>query len=860
MESSDSRVSASTGPWTSLWVVALISLLVQLGLCQFFTFGEYVPASIDVDPSNLWKFAYHFPPIGTFHVLNWLGVPYTAQPLNPLSLAAAQCSVWCFFTAYTPFASTLALLAMTAFLREFELTRPAALFGGLVYAWQGDILPFIYPGHYGYITTWPFYAIAAWAALRAERTGHWAYPLISGVSCGIMVGLLTNADRGAIASIFVAVLYLAAIVRGGATRRTILDHLLAFRPLALCVVVAAVVALAPLLALFQGNIQNVKMSGSTDRDQTYKLVTQFSLGPAESLTYLVPGFFGWHMNNQDGPYWGWIGESPDWPKTRQGVPNLNLAISTTGTVATVLALLGVVLLLWEGVLGRGRITGRQRFYGRVLLAVGFLALILSWGWHTPLYRPLFELPMMDKWRNPLKWLEMTNFALIVLSALGVEHLLVSLDGEASEAKAIRRRLAWFTLGLTILLGLGLAVSFPLSLVLGAALKADSFEPNAVANMMNTMHTSLLWAFLLMVLFCLVLRGLWRPEKLRGLTLVNPLLHHLWQSMLKPEFLPFTLALALAALSTAQLAWVAGQFIEPEQLSDMIATNPLLEALRSEGDTVRCSVAVGDPLLNQLLQNQFAAMNISCFDISAASRIPDDLNAFFQALGNNQSRLWFLGGVKNVVIPEEGLSQMRQDPGIAANIAHADGYTLEQPRGPNMPSHVLVGMKDYLAKVTLVPGVEILSDEDAVLKRLQDAGWNPRQTVLLARPVVVTVPPPLAPPATSGTSDEVALKTYTPTQIDIAAQTSRSGFVLIDDQYDSDWQVDLNGRDVPLLRADYILRAVAVPAGFSDITLHYVAHYHIAGLSLKAEMVSYFSDGAMLAAWLIAGYALWRQRR
>ncbi len=112
-----------------------------------------------------------FPPTGTFQVLNWLGIPYPASPLNPLSLAAAHASIWLFFTSYAPMVSTFALLVMAAFLRELELTRPAALFGGVVYAWQGDLLPFVYPGHYGYITSWPFFALGGLgsAARRANR-------------------------------------------------------------------------------------------------------------------------------------------------------------------------------------------------------------------------------------------------------------------------------------------------------------------------------------------------------------------------------------------------------------------------------------------------------------------------------------------------------------------------------------------------------------------------------------------------------------------------------------------------------------------------------------------------------------------
>jgi len=854
MKSPDSP-SANGSPWTSLWIVALLSLLAQLGLCQFFSFGERVPISIDVNPSNLWKLAYHFPPTGSFEVLNWLGVPYAAQPLNPLSLAAAHFSVWCFFTSYVPIICTLALLAMAAFLRELELPRPAALFGGVIYAWQGDLLPFVYPGHYAYITSWPFFAVAAWGALRAERTRHWAYPVISGASCGIMVGLLTNADRGAIASLLIAALYLAPMFQRFAACRAIIDHLMNLRDLALCIAVAALIALAPLLALFKSNIAGVKLAGTTDREQTYKLVTQFSLAPVETLTYLVPGFFGWHSNHYDGPYWGWIGEWPDWPKNHQGTRNLNLAISTTGTVATVLALIGVVLLVPGSLLGTGPLTQRQRFYGRVLLALGFLALILAWGWHTGFYRPLFALPLMDKWRNPLKWLEMTNFALVVLSALGVQHLLASLEADAPERKIVRHRLAWFTHGVLILLGLGLLASYPLALVLAVMFQADGYSPLTIANMMSTMHTSLLWAFVLMALFCVLLRALWRPDKLRGWTLVNPLLHRLWQQMLKPDHVPLTLALALAALAAAQLGWVANQFIQPWSFKALTETNPLLEALRSEGDTVRVAVPTDDPLLKDtLLQNQFAAMNISCLDVSAASRIPDDLNTFFQTFDNDQARLWFLAGVKNVAVPQQALSQMEQDPGVAANVDHANGYTIEQPAAPNLPSHALIGMKDYLAKATLAPHAEFFTTDEALLKRLKDPAWNPRASVLLEPGHKL----PFLGPGGASPGDKIDLTTYTPTEIEIKEQSAKGGYVLINDQYDPDWQVQVNGHDAELLRADYIMRAIEVQPGASTITMHYVAHYHVAGLSLPAETMNNLSDGAMLAAWLIAGFALRRK--
>jgi len=855
---SSASASASPGPWTSLWIVALISLLAQLALCQFFTFGDRVPVSLDVNPSNLWKLAYHFPPTGEFHVLNWLGQAFLPQSLQPCSVAAANLPPWWFFTTYAPLMATCALLAMAAFLRELELSRPAALFGAVIYAWQGDLLPFVYPGHYSYMTMWPFFALAAWGALRSERMGHWAYAVISGASCGIMVGLPTNADRGGIASLLVGALFLAAIFRRSAAPGAIRDNVKRCLPLLLCVAVAVVIALAPLMALFKSNIEGVKIAGTADRQLTYKLVTQFSLGPAESLTYLVPGFFGWHSANQEGPYWGWIGEWPDWTKNHQGSRNLNLAISTTGTVATVLALFGAGLLLGDGLLGASRMTERQRVYGKLLLAAGSAALVLSWGWHTPFYRPLFALPLMDKWRNPLKWIELTNFALVVLSALGMQHLLASLDPEAPGGKTVRRRLAWFSTGVTILLGLGLALTYPLAASLSVLLEREDFDPPAIAAITRTLHASTLGAFIEMVLFCVVLHGLWRPEILRRWQIgVNPLMQRGWQIMLVPEHLPLTLALALAGLAALQLGWVANQFIQPISIKELTQTNPLLEALRGEGDTVRCSVAAQDPVLNSLLQNQFAAMNISCLDISAASRIPDDLNAFQQALDGEQAQMWFLAGVKNVVVPEAGLDQMKQDPGVAANIDHAVGYTLAPTPSPDVPSHAMVTLKQFLSKATLIPEAEFFTTDAAVLNRLKDLKWNPWQTVLLnpghqLAPIEST-------PGTTPARDEVGLLVYTPTAIEIKVRAAHGGYVVVDDQYDPDWKAQVNGRDAELLRADYILRAVQVPAGDSTVTMSYIAHYQFFGHTPSARAINNLSDGAMLTAWLVAAVALRRRR-
>ena len=913
--------SPRPGRWTSLWVVALLSFVVQLWLCFFFAwtpstpqgtnpaFGQSVPMTIDINPSNLWKFAYHFPPRATYEVFSWLGGPLPPPSLNPFSLAA-NLNPWLFFTFYAPLMATLALLAMAAFLRELELPRPAALFGAVIYAWQGDVIPFVFPAHFGYIATWPFYALAAWGALRALRTRHWAYAIMSGASCGLLVEL--EYDRGAIATLLIAALYVAAAWKQRAAWKVglplrvffcvmalpfifglglhnsplfflglggvLLGLMVSFWPLApmrqlmLCVATAVIITFAAFLSLFQTNIVGVKLGGVENRAETYNYVTQFSIAPVETLTYLVPGFFGWHSHDMDGPYWGWIGQTPGWDaQHQQGMRNFNLAISTTGTVATVLGLMGILLVLPGSWLGPDTLTERQRFFGRLLLGVGAVGLVLAWGWHTPFYRALFALPLMDKWRDPLKWLELTNFALITLGALGLQHLMASLDSEAPGALTRRVYLKWFTGGMLGLLALGLVASVPYrAFALTFKLEAEAYEPAVIVAIKNTLNNSLMLALALMALFCCLLYGLWQPARLRRVEMVNPWLNRCWQGMLEPLRLPLTLALGLAALSVVQLGWVSSHFLMRGNYKAITDLGPLVEDLQQEGPAVRVSANADDPMLSMLLLNQFNAANISSIDVSAASRIPDDISAFFGTLDKTRERLYFLTGVKNLAIPQEVLPQLRADPDLVANIDphNTRGYTLQPTASQNLPSHALVGLKDYLAKVTFVPTAEIIPDPATMLNRLKDAAWNPRASILLSSPA-----PASDVPATPISAQEVALNQahlldYTPTSIKAEVLSPEGGYVLVNDQFDPDWQAQVDGHPVPLLRADFIMRGVRVPAGFHFVTLTYKAQYHlgdilknltgmnVGAITLSSPGIHLFCDLFLIAAWVVSALALW----
>jgi hypothetical protein len=468
---------------------------------------------------------------------------------------------------------------------------------------------------------------------------------------------------------------------------------------------------------------------------------------------------------------------------------------------------------------------------------------------------IFALPFMDKWRDPLKWLEWTNFALVTLSAFGVQHLFGVLEpGEAGQ-KARRPAIRWVLPGLAALLWAGFLGGYPFTLQLAPRLLASDYQPESVANIMRMVHLSLFVAAISVTLACLLVYGLRRPDFLRRWNLENPWLHRAWHAMLAPENLRATLALGLALFGVAQLAWVASAFIRPTDPVILTESNPLLEELKLQGNRVRVSVDDHDPALNILLQNQFSTPLISCLEISAASRIPDDLTVFFDDLVPYPSRLWFLAGVSNRVIPQPSFANLQRDPRIMANVDHVDGYMLEPTGSPNLPSHALVHFRDYLAKATFVPEAEILSDQ-AQLDRLQDPNWDPRKSILLP-----SSPGPKASPPGAGHARpaRVEVTVYDSHRIEMSVQAPQSGYVLVNDAYDPDWRVEVDGHATPLLRADFILRAFAVPAGDSTVKLDYDAHYHLAGVALPVVVVNETCDTIMLASWIVAGAALWRRR-
>ena len=87
---------------------------------------------------------------------------------------------------------------------------------------------------------------------------------------------------------------------------------------------------------------------------------------------------------------------------------------------------------------------------------------------------------------------------------------------------------------------------------------------------------------------------------------------------------------------------------------------------------------------------------------------------------------------------------------------------------------------------------------------------------LARTVLLEGPVPEAPPAEGG----ARIRAYRNTSVTIEVEASGPAHLVLADPYHPWWEATVDGRPVPVLRANVLLRAVAVPAGRSVVRFRF----------------------------------------
>ncbi|MFC1496324.1 YfhO family protein [Candidatus Margulisiibacteriota bacterium] len=123
---------------------------------------------------------------------------------------------------------------------------------------------------------------------------------------------------------------------------------------------------------------------------------------------------------------------------------------------------------------------------------------------------------------------------------------------------------------------------------------------------------------------------------------------------------------------------------------------------------------------------------------------------------------------------------------------------------NFPTSKIYRNKTFLPRAFVVPGARYLSKGEEIVKTIWSAGFDPRAYVILEEEI------------NWGSKQiknvKLKIKNYEPEKVEIGVSISDRGFLVMSDSYYPGWKVLVDGKEKRILRANYVMRAVALDKG------------------------------------------------
>ena len=555
-------------------------------------------------------------------------------------------------------------------------------------------------------------------------------------------------------------------------------------------------------------------SGGGAGGLTWDYAMRWSQSPGELLTLLVADAFGGGSSSY---YWG--------TKPFTGGPHY------AGSIALLLGILAV----W-------------RIRSRLAISLGIaggLMILFSLGHHFGvLNRAMFNyFPLFDAFRVPETWLIAVVLVLAVLSALGLSYIV------RREVSVAAERTKWNTI--YIIYGVTGGVLM-LLLTTGGSLfdfqregerqqvvtyvaqssQRSPTDPQVIAAaeqllseqlvvprkdaFMADVKRSLLFVVLTSIALVAVRRGKLSSWVFQGL---------------------------LVLLVVLDLGGVARRYLNTEHLS--ISKNPVQRITTWDVD---------EYVLEQ--EGQFRVLSLESRDQTGLGR-PSFHHESLGGYSAVKLRLYqdFLDNIlmdPNTATPNENALDMMNVRYILSQ-APVSG-TSSVYYGSESGFSVYENL-DVLPRAYLVGQSEIIEDPSDAMYRLQEPDFDPAVTAILPLPIEEAVTP-----IDSSSTTIVNTLNHGPRRITYEVETDAPRLLVISEvYYPAGWTAMLNGESVPIHRANYLLRAVAIPAGRHKLEMSFDPTSLIWGKRISA-ISTIFVYGLTLIFLGFGGYGYFRRAR
>jgi hypothetical protein len=543
-------------------------------------------------------------------------------------------------------------------------------------------------------------------------------------------------------------------------------------------------------AVLQSHSDGEKTSSGLDIDYAF----QWSYGKGETMTLLIPNFYGsstHHNIGTDSECYRLLqptGQAASFCKYAPAYWGDQPGTSGPVYVGAVICFLFL--------LGLMIVKGPEKWW---LLGATLLSLILSWGRHFPLNDFLFHyLPLYNKFRTPSMALVIAEITMATLGILAIKAFL-----EHADRRKLLRPL-YIAAGITG----GLCLFYAL---LGSSVM--SFSGPLDARYQN--YPELLAAL------TVDRQNMLTSDAWRSFFFIALAAGTLWLYMRKPYKAAYVITL-LGVLIFIDLWTVDKRFINydsfvPKKKAVEIApTAADLQILEDKDPNYRVFNLTGDPYNES--KTSYFHKTIGGYSPAKLRRYQDMIE-YHLSQNMNPNVLNMLNTRYLIVNTQQG-PQVQRNPGALGNV-----WFVDRLQWVNSPDEEIVALKDF----------------------------NPAQTAFIDKEWQSSLPGWEALQHEKDSTASIRLTDYAnPGNLFYESSSAMPHLAVFSEVFYKTWHVYIDGVEAPLVRVNYILRGLAVPAGEHRIEFRCVDDvYELgAGVSMTASILV----GIILAGLL--GYALW----
>jgi hypothetical protein len=713
----------------------------------------------------------------------------------------------------------LAALGMFLLLRSLKVGFWGGVLGGVAFMFTPYLVTMEVFGHGSQMMTAAYLPLIVWAVMQLLQRRSLIHFLIAGLAIGLQL------QRGHVQIVYytwmvIGLYFLYHLWRSWRQEKALgeLGRTTAWFAGALVLAIA----LAAVLYLPVYNYTPFSIRGGTgmeggDTGAGVQYATQWSFHPKEMMTFLVPSFFGFGGQT----YWGAM-PFTDYPNY-MGIVVLGLAI-------------------FAAVQRR-----RQPPVGFFLVVIA-LSLLVSFGRHfAPFYRLLYDyLPFFNKFRVPAMILIVVQFSVALLAGLGLQSLLdlgSTVDRIGERGRRIFRGVALFVAGLALLALLATLARQGFEELM-AGIYPDRYPPQIQSQLDQERVSMLLKDLWLVTLF---LAG--------SLALV-------W-GFLNRKLAGGSFAAILSLLVLVDLWVVDFKLNKPRDasfLKSYLSDDETTRFLKQDQELFRVF-----PVADLFGENRWAAQEIATIGgyHPAKLRVYQD---FLDAIGlpNDFLRLYYREAMRDgrrtfePIPPDEQATPQFHSMWSALNMLNVQ-YLVSRYPIPDPSLNDPVAVTRYqtgrervqvqiyrnpgaLPRAFLVDRYQVLAEKEKVFAYLRSGRFDPAEEVILAEP------PELEPQPGSGQVQVVErnLHTY---KLKVSSGSPKL-LVLSEAYYPHGWRAYVDGTEVPIYQANYVLRAVAVPAGEHEVLFNFAPEDFKIGAAISLSALLFTIVGFVV---------VWRKR-